>query len=171
MIHETDSSKIILTKDIRIEKINFNKPESMEISRKIFKSTRYEEVALSNWPPEQAEFFLNQQFDFQHIDYTSKYLNARFYFILYKKEICGRLYIDYREKETRIIDIALLPEYRNKKIGSTILNILKSEADKLDRPLSLHVENFNRARTLYQRHGFKEISNDGVYILMEYQTN
>ena len=168
MLYNNLDEAIILTDKISLSKIDFEKPDEMDFVKKVFKSTRYEEMRLSHWPADEVEKFLEQQFQFQHLDYTSKCPDAQFYLIKYKGENCGRLYIHYREKEIRIIDIALTDKFRNKKIGSAIINILKNESRKLNKPLSLHVENYNKAQNLYKRLEFKEISNNGVYILMEY---
>ena len=52
------------------------------------------------------------------------------------------------------MDIALLPEYRNKGIGTAILRDLMDKARQEDLPLVLRVEFFNPAIRLYQRFGF-----------------
>ena len=48
-----------------------------------------------------------------------------------------------RDDEVRIMDIALLPEYCNRGIGTTLLRGLQSEAAAAGKPLRIHVEKFN----------------------------
>jgi ribosomal protein S18 acetylase RimI-like enzyme len=81
-------------------------------------------------------------------------------------EDAGRLYVARWEDEIRIVDIALLPEFRGRGIGSALLRDLIDEAEAAGRPLSIHVEQNNPARPLYDRLGFEEAGEFGVYVLM-----
>jgi len=168
MIYKNNNTTIELTSAISLIKADFDAPETLDFLRSVYKSTRYEEMAMSGWPQAEIETFLNQQFQFQHQGYTTTYTEAQFYIILIDNQKAGRLYIEYWPKEIRLIDLALLPEFRGTGSGSAIINILKAEAIKLERPLSLNVETVNRAQSLYKRMGFKEKTNDDVYMLMEY---
>ena len=82
----------------------------------------------------------------------------------------GRLYVDRRPDEIRLIDIALLPSHRGRGIGSELTGGLLAEADRADLPLRLHVEADNPARRLYQRLGFREVADHGVYRLFEWRS-
>ena len=46
------------------------------------------------------------------------------------------------------------------------MDALLAYADRLGRPVSLHVEPFNPARRLYERLGFRVIETRGLYELM-----
>ena len=83
-------------------------------------------------------------------------------------EPIGRLYVDRRTEEIRIIDIALLPEYRGKGVGSKLIRALLDEAEQERMPVRIHVERFNPALRLYRRLGFKVVEDEGVYYLMEW---
>jgi len=168
MIYNNNNENIVLTPAITLNKADFDVPETLDFMRNVYKSTRYEEMSVSGWPQMDIENFLNQQFQFQHQGYTETYKTAQYYTVMVKDKPSGRLYIDYWPEEVRLIDLALLPEFRGEKTGSVILGILKTEAIKLGKNLTLHVEAVNRALSLYQRLGFKEKTNDGVYILMEF---
>lgn len=168
MLYNNGDKDITLTDRISLGKIDFDTIQTVDFLRSVYKSTRYEEMARSGWTNDQIDRFLDQQFQFQHIGYTTQYTGAQFYIILFDRTKSGRLYMDYGEREIRIIDIALLNKFRGKKIGTTIINILKAEAKELAKPVTLHVETVNRARGLYERLGFRIKTNDGVYILMEF---
>ena len=86
--------------------------------------------------------------------------------ILAGGEPAGRLYVARWEDEIRIVDIALLPEYRGRGLGTTLLEGLIEEAEAAGKPLSIHVEMNNPARPLYDRLGFEEAGEFGVYVLM-----
>jgi GNAT superfamily N-acetyltransferase len=139
----------------------------------IYSSTREKELeAVPHWSIDTKRAFLLQQFNAQHTYYHSNY-NSADYWLLRKDDQCiGRLYVDWNNEgsSVRIIDIAILPAWQNKGIGSGILRDLMKKAAVLDLPLSIHVESFNPAKKLYLRLGFEMISEtNGVYHLMEWK--
>ena len=73
----------------------------------------------------------------------------------------GRLYVARWSDEIRIVDIALLPEFCNRGIGTTLLRELQVEASAAGKPLRIHVERFNPALRLYERLGFRQIEDQG----------
>jgi ribosomal protein S18 acetylase RimI-like enzyme len=133
----------------------------------VYASTRQEELAQTGWSEAQKETFLRQQFEAQSTYYREHYQEASFDVILAYCRPIGRLYVARWPEEIRIVDIALLPEYRNAGIGTTLLSDLISESEACAKPLSIHVERFNPALRLYRRLGFREVADKGVYLLME----
>ena len=81
----------------------------------------------------------------------------------------GRLYVARWTGEIRIVDIALLPEFCNRGIGTTLLRQLQAEAQDAGKPLRIHVERFNPALRLYDRLGFRQIEDKGVYLFLEWR--
>jgi len=79
-----------------------------------------------------------------------------------------RLYVSRWSDEIRIVDIALLPDSCNRGIGSTLLRELQSEAAAAGKPLRIHVERFNPALRLYERLGFRQLEDKGVYLFLEW---
>ena len=100
--------------------------------------------------------------------YQEHYAGAAFDVILVFGQPAGRLYVAREEDEIRIVDIALLPDYCNRGIGTTLLRGLQSEAAAAGKPLRIHVERFNPALRLYERLGFHPIADRGVYLFMEW---
>jgi ribosomal protein S18 acetylase RimI-like enzyme len=78
----------------------------------------------------------------------------------------GRLIVDRSGKDILLIDIALLPQFRNAGIGSVLMKQVMAEAARAQKPLKLHVEKFNRARRLYDRLGFSTAGDNGIYLEM-----
>lgn len=132
----------------------------------LYISTRLGELEPTGWTMEEKVKFLSQQFQFQHKDYMKNYKHAQFEIILVEGKDAGRLYVDRREDDIRIIDIALLPSFRRKGIGSRIMNRLIAEADEKKLSVSLHVEQNNPAMGLYERLGFERGKLEGVYFFM-----
>jgi microcystin-dependent protein len=65
--------------------------------------------------------------------------------------------------------IALLPEHRRAGIGTKLLRTLQNEARTAGKTLTIHVEKFNPALRLYQRLGFRQIEDKGVYLFLEWK--
>lgn len=135
---------------------------------RLYASTRAAEMALVDWSDEQKQQFLRMQFDAQHRFYHEHFTEAAFDIIRQKGQDIGRLYVDRRPAEIRIIDIALMPEYRGQGIGGDIMQALLDEAAADDKSVTIHVEHNNPALSLYQRLGFRHVSDEGVYYLMEW---
>jgi ribosomal protein S18 acetylase RimI-like enzyme len=146
--------------------------DDQELLYRIYASTREDELAVTGWNAEQKEVFLRQQFHAQHHHYQKSYDNATFDVILFEGEPVGRLYVDRREDEHRIVDIALLTEHRGKGLGGQIMQDLLDEAAAAGKYVRIHVEKFNPARHLYDRLGFREVEQaeeQPVYVLMEWK--
>ena len=136
--------------------------------RSLYASTRVQEMSIVPWTEEQKQAFLTQQFEAQHQFYQQQFPQAKFDLILANELPIGRLYIDSRDDEIRVIDIALAPEYRGNGIGETLMSEVLNQARSQSKPVRIHVEQHNPAIRLYQRLGFKPINTDGIYHLMEW---
>ena len=134
----------------------------------VYASTRADELALVDWDEGQKAAFVQMQFAAQHQYYREHYTHAAFQVILCDGMPAGRLYVARWTAEIRIIDIALLPEYRNRGIGSLLFERLFAEAAQTGKRVSVHVERFNPALRLYARLGFQPVAERGVYTLMEW---
>jgi ribosomal protein S18 acetylase RimI-like enzyme len=143
------------------------RPEDREHLLAVYASTRAEELAPVPWTDEQKNAFVKMQFDAQDADYSRNYAGADFSVVEVDGVPAGRLYVERRQEEIRLIDIALLPSYRRAGIGTRLLTELIAEAVTKAVPLTIHVEMFNPARRLYERLGFEPVEEHGVYLLME----
>ncbi len=133
----------------------------------LYADTRADEMTLSGWEQTEIDKFLNMQFNIQHKQYMDNYKKAQFEIVLYNKVPAGRLYVDRRKKEIRIIDIALLRQFQRQGIGSRIMKNLITETDDKQVPIGLHVEYNNPAMGLYERLGFKKCELIGIYYFMK----
>ena len=134
---------------------------------RVYASTREEELAVTDWSAVQKEAFLAMQFNAQHAYYQENYPGAAFQVILLDGQPIGRLYLDRWPGELRIVDIALLPAFRGRGVGTTILDAILAEGRRLSLPVRIHVERFNPALRLYTRLGFRQAADKDVYYLME----
>lgn len=133
----------------------------------VYASTRRQELSQTGWSEDEIEAFLNIQFEVQHQFYKETYQNACFDIIEAHGKPVGNFYVDRNPDEIRIIDIALLPEHRNKGIATHLIREVLAEARDKNLTVSVHVEQGNPAVSLYRRLGFKQIETKGIYRLME----
>lgn len=132
---------------------------------RVYASTRTEELAPVPWTAAQKTAFLDMQFRAQHAHYQTHYSDALWLVIERDGVAIGRIYLVHWPRELRLIDIAILPEFRGQGAGTAILADLFEEA--AGKPVTIHVEKNNPARTLYARLGFQPIGEHGVYDLLE----
>lgn len=143
-------------------------PRDREFLFGVYASSREEELAvLVDWTDADKEAFLRQQFEAQATHYEKYYPDASFDIVLLGDTPVGRLYVDRRETEIIVIDIALLTKYRRRGIGRELLGPILDEATTRTLPVRLHVETNNPIRPWYERLGFRELEQRGVYLYME----
>jgi ribosomal protein S18 acetylase RimI-like enzyme len=143
-------------------------PDDNAFLARVYASSRAEELAVTGWPEELKANFCRSQFDAQTKYYAENYPSASFQIVERDGWPIGRLYVDRWGSEIRIVDITLLPEFRGNGIGTKLLGELQDEARRAGKSLTIHVERFNRAVGLYQRLGFQQVEDKGVYLLMEW---
>ena len=133
---------------------------------RVYASTR-DDLRLVGWSAHQTEAIVRMQFEAQDASYRAQYDPVSFDVVEVDGEPVGRLYVARLEDEIRIVDVALLPEHRGRGIGTALLRGLLGEAAAAGKRLSIHVDKHNPARRLYERLGFTESADQGLYVLME----
>lgn len=146
---------------------------------RLYASTRMEELAPVPWSSEEKATFLDMQFRAQHAHYMQHYPEAD-WLILERgqlqnaagssgaRERIGRLYLERWPREIRIIDIAVLPAGRGCGYGTALLQDIQELAAGEGRSVGIHVEQTNRALSLYRRLGFSLTENKGLYQLLHW---
>jgi ribosomal protein S18 acetylase RimI-like enzyme len=137
--------------------------------RTLYADVRAAELAPVNWPDEAKKQFLAEQFALQHEHYVKVYTGADFLLIEKDNSSIGRIYVRRTPAEIRLMDIALMPQWRGQGIGSALLHELIDEARTTGSQLTLHVEPQNPAQRLYERLGFRLIEHRGVYDFLGWQ--
>lgn len=134
----------------------------------VYASTRADEMKLVPWNDEQKLAFVQQQFHAQDTYYRQHYRDTTYEVVLADGVPAGRLYVARWPDEIRVIDIALLPAYRRLGLGTRLLAEVFDEARAAGKPVRIHVEVMNPARALYERLGFRQVADQGVYLMMEW---
>lgn len=139
--------------------------------RLLYGSTREEELAITGWSRAEKDAFLDHQFGAQTAHYRQHRPAAQWRIITVSGVDAGRLVLDERIGEHRVVDISLHPDFRGRGIGTEILRTLQAAAADAGSVLSIHVEHNNPARRLYERLGFQPVPGESeVYQLMEWRS-
>jgi ribosomal protein S18 acetylase RimI-like enzyme len=111
-----------------------------------------------------------QQYSAQHDAYFNVFTLAKYAVIEWCGEPIGRIYVDFRDHELRILDLNVLPAWRGKRIGEIVVRAICGQASRECKPVTLQVHPLNRARAFYHRLGFRELSaQTGAFIEMAWR--
>jgi ribosomal protein S18 acetylase RimI-like enzyme len=126
-------------------------PDDEEFLIELYYTTR-DDIMLTPISDEQKKMLSLMQYLAQKQHYIEYFPNSLHEIILFDGKRAGRLWTARYETEIAGIDLAILPEYRNQKIGSKLLLDLFTEASASNRVFNIHVlkSNINALR-LYQR--------------------
>jgi GNAT superfamily N-acetyltransferase len=134
----------------------------------VYASTRQEEIDLTNWDAATRAAFLDMQFKAMRNGYRTMFPRAQFSIILLDEAPVGRIVVDRAAAEIRVVDIALLPVYCGRGIGTKLMREVMDEAAQSAKPVRLCVFQGTRAIRFYLRLGFSP-GEPGVYQTMEWR--
>ena len=143
-------------------------PDDAAFFYDVYASTLLDALAVVEWNEAHKAAFLHRQCAAQHQFYQEHYTETDFLIMLRDAVPVGRLSVARWQDEIRMVDLALLPPSRNAGIGTAILRDLLAEAAVAQKPVRIHVEQFNPALRFYERLGFAPIEDKGVYLFMEW---
>jgi len=132
----------------------------------VYAHSRAPELAMLPWDDVQKQVFMASQFQAQHQHYQAEYPEATYEVILYDEEPVGRLYVDRRPDEIRILDLTVLPAYAGDLLRGVLAKIM-DEATVADKPIGMYVEVYKTDfLTLLHDLGFVQEEDHGVSYLM-----
>ena len=134
----------------------------------VFASTRADELQALAWNPIQAEMFIKIQYSAQQQSYRLSYPEAENNIILQDGLPIGRMLIDRSEEAICLVDIAILPDYRNHGVGAELIGGLLAEGATGGREVVLSVFHTNPAIHLYNRLGFSKVDEESLYWTMRW---
>lgn len=145
-------------------------PTDRDFLLKVYTDSRADELAATQWTPEQIQTFCQSQFEAQDAHYRQHYPTCEFLIIEKNGTPIGRLYIDRRPEEIRVVDIALRSTERGQGVGTHLMQSILDEAAAKGLPVQIHVERANPARHLYDRLGFRTVEEGEVYDLLSWMS-
>jgi GNAT superfamily N-acetyltransferase len=144
------------------------KPEDQGFLIELYKSSRGDDLRGLGWDEQRISEFLEMQYEAQQNFYRTDHEHAADELIMIDDKPIGRLLIESRAHEIRCIDLALLPGYRERGLGTGIIQKLQERARSAKKPLRLQVIRFSRAVSLFDRLGFVRTSETGTHFQMEW---
>lgn len=139
------------------------RPADAEFERFLYASTREDLRPLGQ---EVFDGLVGMQFRAQSMAIRLDHPNADRQIVLVDAAPVGRLVTDASMGQIEILDLAVLPEYRNHGIGTGVVRSVFGQADRLGRSVRLHVEKQSRAIRLFERLGFVSRDETGMYLAM-----
>jgi ribosomal protein S18 acetylase RimI-like enzyme len=136
--------------------------------RLLYGSTREEEMQRFPFDELQKKEFLDQQFAAQYQHYQLHYPTCERNIVEKDGVSVGRFWLDEWKDQIRLVDIALMPEWRGSGLGTRLVRSVLERGAKAGKPVTIHVEGFNPALRLYERLGFVKVDTNGVYFLMKW---
>lgn len=144
-------------------------PEDEAFLFDLFSSDRGDDLAKLDWAPDRVADFLSQQYAAQQRFFRADYPHANQLIILQAAERIGTIVVARDEREIRIVDIALLPPYRNAGMGTYLIRELRGEAEQLGRVFRVLVMRSNPAVALFERLGLVKTGETGSHYQMEWR--
>jgi GNAT superfamily N-acetyltransferase len=95
--------------------------------------------------------------------------DAEFHIVLLDGVNAGRFVVHRTREQLQVLEMALLPQYRNAGFGAALLRRLYGEVKATGRPLRLEVPKGSRALNFFQRLGFVMIGETERHHRMEWQ--
>jgi ribosomal protein S18 acetylase RimI-like enzyme len=129
-------------------------PADDDFLTRVFASTRAAELAQLAGHPELAAAFVASQSSLQRQAYADRHPSSAFAIVEVDGAPAGRLFVAREDTQLRLVDIALLEEFRGAGVGELVLRGLLSEATADRLAVSLEVGVGNPAAKLYRRLGF-----------------
>ncbi len=144
-------------------------PEDEAFLREVFAGTRENELAMLAGNAAMRQVFLNLQYQAMRRGYAAQFPAAEFSVILLGDQRVGRQVVDRSANGWRLVDIALLPDFRHRGIGTRCLQDLLAEAAKAGQSVRLQVFQGSPARRLYERMGFAKTGDSGPGVEMAWR--
>ncbi len=135
----------------------------------VYADSRRGEFSALGWSREQEDAFFKMQFRMQKQSYAMQFPDALHSIVELDKMPVGRIIVYRGAAEIRLVDVALLAEFRGRGIGETLLEDLKREAT-FQRPLTLQVLKSNEsARRFYERRSLEIVEEGDLYFSMRWR--
>ncbi|MGE5396788.1 MAG: GNAT family N-acetyltransferase [Chitinophagales bacterium] len=134
----------------------------------VYASSRAEEMAAWGWSQEEQQKFLHMQYQCQQRSYQMQYSHLESSLITSDDQPAGRLITAKTEAGIVLVDISILPEFRNHGLGSSLILTLQSETPASE-SLRLSVLKSNPALRLYKRLGFQVHEENEMYFTMKWE--
>lgn len=154
---------------IRLRLPDLDNPQDEAFLVRLYASTRAAELALVPWTEAQKEFFARLQATAQRQHYRAEYPAAEEFLIYADETPAGRLYVDRRAAEIRLLDFSLLPDFYAGNVGPQVLAPWLAEGAATGKSVTIHLPPGDPLQSLFERLGFALVSDNGAHRLFEWR--
>jgi ribosomal protein S18 acetylase RimI-like enzyme len=137
--------------------------------RRLFAITEQERLSLESLSAEESKRLLRFEFGAHENHYATLPYEKTDTLLIVNDQPVGRLIVWQNPDEIRLADLALLPEVRNRGLGTALIQSLQAAAQSSGRPLRLVVGKQNRVLSLYRRMTFVKREETLTHLLLEWQ--
>jgi ribosomal protein S18 acetylase RimI-like enzyme len=146
-------------------------PEDEAFLFQVYLSSRGDDLTEMGWDAERVRNFLETQYAAQQRFLKANYPQGEDRIITLDTQPIGRIVVERNDQEIRVVDIALLPQYRNSGIGTYLIRELLTEAARLGKPFRTQVIRSSAALGLFERLGIVKIGETGSHYQMEWRAD
>ena len=133
----------------------------------LYFAIRGPEFALAPITEAQRVALIEMQFRAQMNAYAAMYPNTCYHIVLLDSRPIGRLWVARQEDAYDLVDIAILPDLRNKGIGAALIQRLQADAQQAKLPIRSMVLRFSPGSLrFHQRLGFQIVREDVMHFHM-----
>jgi len=154
-----------------LEELSFRAcdPEDEDFLRAVYASTREAALTAVNWDDEERDAFVRMQFDAQSQAWAAAFPACERLVILVDGTPAGRLFVDSDEERVVIVDVALLPAFRGRGLGTRVTRLVLDQAGMDGLEVRSHVEKSNDVSLkLHDALGFVPVGEDDVYVSLRW---
>jgi ribosomal protein S18 acetylase RimI-like enzyme len=134
----------------------------------VYAGTREAELNLTSWDAVTRRAFLDMQFKAMRQGYRGMYPGAQFAVIVAGEQPVGRLVVNRQDNSVHVVDIALLPAFCGRGIGTAVMRKLQGEAGEAGKKVRLRARRDPRTLRFYQRLGFAIVAEAGLDFELEW---
>ncbi|MEP4052433.1 MAG: GNAT family N-acetyltransferase [Litorimonas sp.] len=99
--------------------------------------------------------------------HKERFFNKPFHSLSIHGQTIGTVSIQFSDTFIQFGEFYILQDWRRKGLGSKILKAVTDIADHHAMPIRLEHLKWNPVRSLYRRHGFIDVKNTDIHIIME----
>ncbi|MEP6707474.1 MAG: GNAT family N-acetyltransferase [Pyrinomonadaceae bacterium] len=137
----------------------------------VYQSSRGEDLTSMGWDVERVLNFLETQYAAQQRFLKANYPEGEDRIIMLGTQPIGRLVVERTDQEIRVVDVAVLPQYRNAGIGTHLIRELLAEAARLGKPFRTQIIRSSTAMALFERLGIVKTGETGSHYQMEWRAD
>ena len=134
----------------------------------LFGAIKERDLEHTNLTRTQRRHFVRSQYDARKKHYNKFFDDAEDSLVLKEKKKVGRLMLQRKEEEFRIIALEILPDYNGEGIYESIIQDIQTEAKEMGKPVHVQVEKLGGWFDMLSALDFEKIGETEAHFQMEW---